>query len=295
MRYFLALLPFLATIGPALAAEERVIRFDDPATYFPAALGKQVDVRFSPGFTAAHLPGPDLNRLILSELPEGKACFFGADQGLDPDDPKLAGLARPEQGDVCVPRAEVSARYDVIEASGAPPSPFYATDKLACAWHWILGKGIGVWAESCKFETGSWEVQYDPQNDYFTLSVDGSSAYPVLRQFRKKPEEGPEVLLPELRKAGLIPDDDLCQFAPAESQAGPKGWSLWEIVPVGSRKEEFEQLPDDEVPEPPCGEIGYAVDYVGFFMVSESRKDRVLFVNLGQDGTMFDAFSIALF
>ena len=73
MRYFLGLFLFLATIGPTLAAGERVIRFDDPATYFPAALGKQVDVRFSPGFTDAHLPGPDLNRLILSELPEGKA------------------------------------------------------------------------------------------------------------------------------------------------------------------------------------------------------------------------------
>ena len=295
MRRLLALLLTLAAVPPAFAAGERVIRFDDPATYFPAALGKQIDVRFSPAFTGARLPRSDLNRLILSELPEGQACFFGADQGLDPDDPKLAGLARPEQGDVCVPRAEVSARYVPLEASGAPPSPFYATDKLACSWHWVIGKGIGAWAESCKFETGSWEVQYDPQNDYFTLSVDSSSAYPVLRQFHKKPEDGPEVLLPELRKAGLIPDDDLCQFAPAENQAGPQGWSLWEIVPVGSRKEEFEQLPDDEMPEPPCGEIGYAVDYVGFFMISNSHKDRVLFVNLGQDGNMFDAFSIALF
>ena len=40
--------------------------------------------------------------------------------------------------------------------------------------------------------------------------------------------------------------------------------------------------------------LGLAVDYVGFFMVADARPDRILFINLGQDGTMIDIGSVAL-
>ncbi len=102
-------------------------------------------------------------------------------------------------------------------------------------------------------------------------------------------------LLPMLRGKALIPDDSECIFAPADSDERPPGWELFEIVPIGKRKELFDGQPQDEVPEPPCGIVGYAVDYVGFFMVPAAHRDRIYHVDLGQDGTMFDPFTITPF
>jgi hypothetical protein len=50
----------------------------------------------------------------------------------------------------------------------------------------------------------------------------------------------------------------------------------------------------EQIPEPPCGKLGFAVDSVGFFMVKDDAPDRVLYANLGQDGTMIDLASIRL-
>lgn len=285
----------LAAVTPAAAADAKLIRFDDPGTYFPPALGKQVDVRFSDAMTATHFASADFDGLVVSELPDDKVCFFGRDKGIDPADEKLKDIGREEQGDICVPRSEVSVRVTRQQSTGAPPPPFYSTDEKACGWNWKTGRGIGVWTEACEFESGSWSVDYDGEKDVFSLSADGGEPFPVLRQFHKKADEGPEALLPGLRTAGLIPDDSECQFAPSTEQKGPPGWTIWEIAPVGKRKQAFDASPPDEIPDPPCGEVGHAVDYVGFFMIPESHPDRVLYVNLGQDGTMFDPFTIALF
>jgi hypothetical protein len=114
----------------------------------------------------------------------------------------------------------------------------------------------------------------------------------VLRQFRKKPEEGPQALLPGLRTAGLVAADADCRFAPYTEQKAPPGWALWEVAPTGKLKEAFEALLDDEVPEPPCGELGFAVDHIGYFMIADAHPERVLYVDLGQDGTMFDPSTI---
>ncbi|MBI2718786.1 MAG: hypothetical protein HY245_14215 [Rhizobiales bacterium] len=106
--------------------------------------------------------------------------------------------------------------------------------------------------------------------------------------------KGPEALLPDRRQAKLIPDDEDCQLAPpTERKNGPPGWAFFQIVPVDKHKADYDAQLEDEIPDTPCGEMGYAADYVGFFMIPAAHPDRVLYLNLGQDGTMFDPFSIA--
>lgn len=277
------------------AAAEKLVRFDDPATYFAPALGKQVTAVFSDALVQKYFGKAEYPGVVLSELSDTHVCFFGKTAGLDPDDAKLKDLARGEQNDICVPRAEVSAKYTTQEVAGASPQPFYNTDATNCAWVWKTGKGIGLWAEDCKFDTGLWAVTYDAKDDSFSLSVNGGDPFPVLRQFHKKPDEGPDVLLGELKSKGLIPADDECKFTPSETEKTIATWHFWEITPVGKRKEAFDAAPKDEIPEPPCGEVGFAVDYVGFFMIDDRHPDRVLYVNLGQDGTMIDPFTISIF
>lgn len=276
----------------AANADEAYLRLDDPSVFLASALGKQVDVRFSDGFASTHLQTADVNAVTVSDLPDGEVCFFGPDQGLDPADPRLKDVAREDAGDICVPRGDASVKVQAGEVSGGPPMPFYSTDKAACAWSWQEGKGIGVWTEVCQFDNGRWKVDYDAANDWYALSVDGGEPYPVLRQFHVTPGTGPESLLPELKRAGLVLDDAECVFAAYTNYPAPAGWSLWEVVPTGARKEAYDSQPGDEVPEPPCGELGMAVDITGFFAMEQSHPDRVLYMNLGQDGTMFDPFSL---
>lgn len=284
----------LASATPAVAGAEQLRRLDDPALFLGSALGKQVNVRFSDDFAAKHFDKADFDALVVSALPDGKICFFGRGRGIDPADPRLADVAREEEGDICVARGAVSVRVTPQSVPGAPPVPFYSTDIEDCSWRWKTGRGIGLWTEDCRFETGHWQEDYDAAIDGFSLSVDGGDAFPVLRQFAKTPEEGPQPILPHLIEKGLVPATD-CEFAPVQNRPAVPGWSFWEIVPVGQRKKDFDALPTDGVPEPPCGDLGYAADYIGFFMVSDGRPDRGLHVNLGQDGTMFDPFSVKLF
>ena len=95
----------------------------------------------------------------------------------------------------------------------------------------------------------------------------------MLRQFRVEKGQGPERLLPALKAKGLVLDNAECQFAPYTDQTMPK----------------------DDIPEPPCGELGMTVDSIGFFMISTTHPERILYASLGQDGTMFDPYSIKLF
>jgi hypothetical protein len=279
---------------PAMA-EEGLAPASGSAVNLASALGKQVDVRFSGSFAKGRLAAPDIDGVIIYELPPGKICLFGQGKGLDAENPALAEFANPNGGgDICVALADVSLRLPPRQQAeaGAPPPPFYSTDRTSCSWIWEKGKGIGLWTESCKFDTGLWDVIYDGAKDLFALRVDAGEPYPVLRQFRKA--GGAQALLPELKASGLVLDDAECVMAQVADQPSPPGWTAWQVVPTGKRKEAFDSVVQVEVPEPPCGEIGYRVDLVGFFMVNDARPDRVLYVNLGQDGTMIDIGSITL-
>ena len=290
----LATLLLMASATCALAGAETATRLDDPSLYLPAGLGKQVDVRFSEAFAKGRLAKTDFDGVVMSELPAGQVCLFGRNQGLDPDDAKLKDVARADQGDICAPLADVSVRVKAQVVADATPVPFYGTDKTKCTWAWKTGKGIGLWSEDCKFDTGHWSVAYDEAADQFTLSVDGGDPYPVLRQFRVEKGQGPDSLLPALKAKGLVLDSGECHFAPYTEQTMPKGWAAWNVVPVGKLKQDFAALPKDDVPEPPCGDLGMTVDSIGFFMISAEHPERILHVDLGQDGTMFDPYSIKL-
>jgi len=290
------LLPFLLGLAtPALAGTEAVVRLDDPSLDLVMAVGKQVNVRFSDDFARGRLASVDFDNVVLSDIPAGRVCFFGRDLGLDTKDPKIRDVVRADEGDICAPRDDVSVRFPAQTAEGAPPAPFFATDTRTCTWVWRAGRDIGLWTEDCSFATGHWAVAYDEANDQFALSVDGGEPYPVVRQFHLAPGEELAGLLTALKSKGLIRDTADCQFAPAADQQVPAGWSAFEVVPTGKLKEMFEAQPSDEVPEPPCGEIGLMPDGAGFFLVHKDHPDRVVHVDLGQDGTMIEPFTLRFF
>ena len=292
MKHAIACATAVVLLTSFARAEESLIRLDDPTINLAAALGKQVDVRFTESFASGRLPKTDYDGLVVSEAPDGKVCLFGREQGIDPALPALKDFARNDAGDICVARADVSVRVQQQAVVGAPPVPFYATVKASCGWVWKAGRSIGVWTEDCRFENGHWSVTYDEVNDWFALQSDDGEPFAVVRQFRGA--GGPVALLPGLKAKGLVLDDAECVIAPSTEQSAPEGWMAWNVNPVGKRKFAFEAQPSDEVPEPPCGELGMAVDYTGFFMTNKDFPGRLIYVNLGQDGTMIDPGSVTL-
>lgn len=294
MKHALATLLSLACLAAPAMAADRLVPAAAALPELKAALGKQIDVQFSEGFAGQHLAARDLNGVIVYGVSAERLCLYGQGKGLDAADPKLAGLASPDGGgDVCVPIADVSVRVAPHEAvEGASPVPFYSTDKAACSWVWREGGGVGLWTETCKFDTGLWAVTYDAAQDSFALRVNDGEPYTVLQPFRAA--GGPPALLATLKARGLARDTADCVMARVADQPAPAGWSAWQVVPTGRLKEDFDRQVQVEIPEPPCGKLGYAVDSVGFFMVKDDAPDRVLYANLGQDGTMIDLASIRL-
>ena len=289
--FFLAALILAA---PAQAAE-KTLRLDDGSVNFEAGLGHQVTLVFSQALRSQYFPDAAYPKMTLSDLPDGKVCFYSVEAGIEPGNDKFKALARTEQSDLCVARTDASVRYEAQDVAGAPPQPFFQTDADNCKWSWKTGTGIGLWAEDCKFEGGSYLMTYDQGKDSFVVGAEGSDAYEVVRQFHKKADEGPDALLPGFKAKGLIPNDDECKFEKSDVAKGFGDWTIYEIKPSGKRKADYEAVPSGELPDPPCGDLGLAVDYLGYFMISAAHPDRVIYLDLGQDTPMFDPTSITLF
>lgn len=178
-----------------------------------------------------------------------------------------------------------------VQSAERPPAPTRHSME-GCTWAWKAGAGIGFWAEDCDLDTGKWRIEYDAARQRFVQMVDGKNPMPVITLFDLPQDVGVDFLLPQLRKGGLIKDTDECVFAPDEENTPGAERRLYQVVPKGKLLDAFNKLPGDEVPEPPCGELGLLPDAVGYFMTDAKLPGRVLYLMLGQDQPLFEPDSI---
>jgi hypothetical protein len=186
-----------------------------------------------------------------------------------------------------------------------PPKPTYSTDAEHCRWIWWsgalpMGGSIGAWTERCDLATGLWELDYTATLPGFWLTIGGEEQAPVIQVFSKPADADVSAILSELRERGYIPDDDECIFVPASETTlrtvgpVPRTQTLYEIMPTGARLAQFEATPDDDVPEPPCGEYGWSTHGTRYFVTDTRHPDKVVYIDIGQDGMMFDQTSVTL-
>ena len=85
---------------------------------------------------------------------------------------------------------------------------------------------------------------------------------------------------------------------PSPRKPATGSWSIsitaWRVMPTGKLKEAFDKEVQEQIPEPPCGRLGYAVDTVSFFMAKDGMPDRVIYVDLGQERAMLDITTLRL-
>jgi hypothetical protein len=124
--------------------------------------------------------------------------------------------------------------------------------------------------------------------------VDDQRQGMVLQLFHVAEGAKIDALLPELRKRGLVADSDDCVFSPAALSPTPRTTAQYEIKPVGETLKRFEATPDDEVPDPPCGDYAWSTHGVRYFQSDLRAPGTVLYFDLGQDGSLFEPGSVTL-
>jgi hypothetical protein len=182
----------------------------------------------------------------------------------------------------------------VAAAATPPTAPAGSTVPGRCTWIWKEVGDLGVWSERCDLDTGVWELEPSVDLPGFILTIGGDANDTVLQEFTKPVGAPIEAILPELRQRGYIPDDGECVFEAAAIRPAVRTISFFEIKPTGARKAAFDATPSDEVPDPPCGDYGWSAEGVRYFMTDLAHPDRVIYVNTGQDGMMFDETTITL-
>lgn len=180
-----------------------------------------------------------------------------------------------------------------------PPMPTTSIDADKCAWEWVEFSGVGVWAERCEMN-GVYQVVARTDPPQLVLMVDGEPAGTVVQAFDKPADAEISAILPALRRFGYIPDDDECVFRPASEATlmmivpAPRTLAFFEIMPVGARLAAFEATPEDEVPEPPCGDYGWSTHGTRYFQTDTRHPGKAVYINIGQDGTMIDPRTVTL-
>ena len=178
-------------------------------------------------------------------------------------------------------------------AAERPAQPTTRTD-AACAWHWLQGNGVGLWAEDCKLVTGRWHLRPEANGTAFALWVDEQRQGVVTQVFTLPLDATIHALLHDLRHAKLIADTGDCVFQPVAVRPVPRTIQQYEIKPIGEALKRFDATPKDEVPDPPCGDYGWSTHGTRYFQTDLRHPGKVVYIDEGQDGTFFDPHTITL-
>lgn len=177
---------------------------------------------------------------------------------------------------------------------GSTPVPALAAVDTACRAEILRAHGLQVEAQDCRYSTGRWRVRADDVLPGFALWRDDQRVDTVIHILRKPADAPLASVLPALAERALVPPDD-CVFVDAAARYPvPDRRRHHEIRPQGRRLAQLLATPADQVPDPPCGEYGASTHGVRYFVTDVRHPTRVLYVNLGQDGTQIAPSSIRI-
>lgn len=193
--------------------------------------------------------------------------------------------------------------FSSLPALSAPPQPEHSLDPEKCRWQWqevqAFSHTVGMWTEACDLDPHQ-RIAPDRSLPGFVLTIGNEPVTTVIHVLKKQTDADPTSVLATLRSAGLIPDDDDCQLRPASTAAlshmgpTPRTTALLEIMPTGNRLAALESTPPDQVPEPPCGEYGWSTHGVRVFLSDLRHPDLIIYMNLGEDGMLFDPHTLTV-
>lgn len=191
--------------------------------------------------------------------------------------------------------AALFAGSAVTEASTRPAKPESSRTGTPdqCRWVWVQGRGLGLWSEACTLPTGRWRVVWRARTQSFELLRNGRREDTVVRLWSVPTDDPLGALLKILKDQAQVPDNgNDCVFVPQALRAEVRTRAFFVIKPRAGDPPAITAT--GEIPEPPCGELGASTHGLRYFMTDLRQPGRVIYVNEGQDGMLFDPRSITL-
>ena len=188
----------------------------------------------------------------------------------------------------------------LLGAAPAPAkdAPSRAADK-GCAWEKIDDKALGLaaWVERCDYGFRKINL-YVKQNALMQHYSDGGEDEALIEVFDLKDGETPEAGVKRIF-AEHTPDKDLvarCLLKAYSDEPVPAGRKRYTFKPTAALQKELDKKTDPgDIPEPPCGDWGYAPDGIQYFETQPAGgARRIMFVRAGQDEPLFDENTLRL-
>lgn len=193
-------------------------------------------------------------------------------------------VARPDQGTAPIEEITIEESYESgtgprIADTTVNPKPTYQTQ--GCTWKWYQIRDIGLWAEECVFNGMRWGLSRHADGDKLDLVIGGKVERVAVQVFQKPSASSIESIVPQI---GVdAPKACLMQKNDAQST---ETRTVYEFAPTGALKRTFETSKD--IPEDPCGPFGISASGQRIFEVWEGHENTVIFLNYGQDGSLFE-------
>jgi hypothetical protein len=168
-----------------------------------------------------------------------------------------------------------------------------------CKWEKLSAASLELdaWVQRCDF--GFRKIDLFVQgNSVMIRYSDGGAPEPLIDVIDLKDDETPEVGIKRIF-AERTTDKKLvaqCVLKPYTENKPPRGVKWYTFNPTAALQKQIDATTDPgDVPEPPCGDWGYAPDSVQYFEAQPSSGARkVLFVRAGQDEPLFDEKTLHL-
>ncbi|NPD83117.1 hypothetical protein HPS57_14215 [Prevotella sp. PINT] len=154
-------------------------------------------------------------------------------------------------------------------------------------WEIVKGAGMKFWAET----NGRIHIVIDDSQGVAKIEWNDSvkTYRPVIRVFNIKDMNINDVL-PQLKKLHTWTDSLTCGFRKTDSNR--QGVSRYVLVPTGKYAAEIDSLGKTEPIPSTCNGWGIGNSGMRYFEIHDSRPDKALFVEIGQDAPLFDEQSI---
>lgn len=168
-----------------------------------------------------------------------------------------------------------------------------------CKWEKINDAtlGLDVWVQRCDFGDRKIDL-YAKQNALMMRYSDGGEPEALIETFDVSAGESGEAAIKRIF-AEKTPDKDLvarCVLKPYRDEPVPPGQKRYTFQPTPALQKELDKKTDPgDIPEPPCGDWGFAPDSVDYWEFQPANStDKVMFVRAGQDEPMFDEKTLRL-
>lgn len=182
-----------------------------------------------------------------------------------------------------------------VPASAQTGEPSRPADD-GCAWEKLSDAKVGLsaWVERCDFGDRKIDLHFEG-NAVVEKFSDGGDADPVIQVFALKDGETAETGLRRIYDEHTDPAIAArCVAEDATLSSPPAGVQRFSFVPNADYAAELAKTATpDEVPEPPCGDLGDWPDGIQYFEV-HADASKILFVIEGQDAPLFDSQTLEL-